>query len=236
MTTAIILAGGVGKRLGADRPKQFIEVMGKPIIVYTLEKLNRHPQIDNIEVVCVKSHIDLISEYVEKYSLNKLKYITIGGDTFQKSVKNGVYNLKNDCQNDDVILVHMGISPMVSDEVITDSIEVCKKYGNAFSAEPSYMCMCEKTGDDFSDKYLDRKIIFGLNTPQSFQYGYLYDLYEKAEKEKIDFHKFQHISTLMLFKGEKLYFSKSSPLNIKITTKEDIVLFESLNNAMLNYK
>jgi 2-C-methyl-D-erythritol 4-phosphate cytidylyltransferase len=228
MVVALVLAGGIGKRVGAEIPKQYIEVMGKPIIVYTLEKLNNHPKIDHIIVACLESYIDLIYVYAKKYKLHKIINVFKGGDTFQESAMNGVYALKGLCNTGDIVFIHLANFPMVGDEIITDSIDICRKYGNAFSAESSRLCLCEKTGDICSNKYLDRALVYGLSSPWVFYYEYLYNLYTKAQEDHIDFNKIQHISTLMLNKGETIYFSKASSLNIKITTKEDIDLFEGL--------
>ena len=106
MNVPIILAGGVGSRVGADRPKQFIEVLGKPILVYTIEAFQNHPEIDAIEVVCIESHMDYLRELVEEYNLDKVKWITKGGVDFQHSVINGVNNLKGKLDDDDIVLVH----------------------------------------------------------------------------------------------------------------------------------
>ena len=103
MNIPIILAGGVGSRVGADRPKQFIDIYGKPVLVYTIEAFQNHPEIDAIEVVCIKSHIDYLKELVEKYNLTKVKWICEGGKDFQHSVINGVNNLKGEISDDDMV-------------------------------------------------------------------------------------------------------------------------------------
>ena len=113
MNIAVILAGGVGSRVGAGMPKQFVKILGKPVIVYTIEAFQKHEDIDAIEVVCVKSHIDYMKELVDTYGLSKVKWITEGGADFQGSVLNGINNLQDKCSEDDIVLVHFGASPFV---------------------------------------------------------------------------------------------------------------------------
>ena len=228
MVVAVILAGGSGVRFGNEMPKQFIEVQGKPVIIHTLERINNHPEIDEIIVPCVPKYIGKLREMSKKFQITKLKKIIEGGATFQESFKNCIYTLRDRCKKDDIILLHMSISPIIDETLITDSIAVCKKNGNAYSAEPSYLCMCEKTGENFSNKFLDREVVFGLNTPQTNYFGKLFDIYQKAECDGFDINSEPHLSTLMLAYGEKLYFSKSTSLNIKITTQDDLKLFEAL--------
>ena len=112
MNVAIILAGGVGSRVGAGKPKQFIEIFKKPVLVYTIELFENHPEIDAVEVVCIKSHIDYLKELIDKYSLDKVRWIVEGGEDFQHSVINGVNNLKGELNDDDIVLVHYGASPL----------------------------------------------------------------------------------------------------------------------------
>jgi len=228
MVVAIVLAGGSGVRFGETTPKQFIEVCGKPVIIYTLERINNHLEIDEIIVPCIPEYIEQLHAFAETFKITKLKNIIPGGTTFQESMKACVYALRDRCSLDDIILMHMSISPMVSNDILADSIATCKAYGNGYSAHPSYLCICEKNGENYSDKFLDRDLVFGLNTPQTHHYGKLLEIYEKAEKDNFDINSEPHLSSIMFAYGEKLYFSKSSPLNIKITTQDDMRLFEAL--------
>lgn len=232
MVVGCIIAGGKGERLGAGIPKQFLEVLGKPIIVYTMECFDACEGIEAFDVVCLAGYEDMIYEYKEQYHIQKLRKVITGGDTFGESVRNGVYALEDHCKSDDVFLLHMSISPLVSDEILCDAIDVCKKYGNAFSAVPSYMCMCEATGEGFSEKFLNRELIYGLMTPQAVRYGKILELYRNAEAKGYDLNARTHLSTLLLDMGERIYFSKSSSVNIKITTMDDVDLL----NALLSIK
>jgi 2-C-methyl-D-erythritol 4-phosphate cytidylyltransferase len=222
-----ILAGGTGKRFGAAIPKQFIEVFDKPIIVYTMERFNNNSDIDFFDVVSLPDYIDTIFAFAKQYNIKKLRDVIPGGQSFGESVRNGVYGLQKRCKDDDIFIIHMAISPLIPDDIIHDLVCVCKKHGNAFSAVPSHMCMCEQTGDGFSDKFLERELIFALNTPQAVRYGKVLELYLRAEREGYDIFTRTHLSTLMLDMHERLFFSKSSPINIKITTMDDIELLKT---------
>ena len=133
---AIIIAGGVGHRMGQDIPKQFIHVYDKPILLYTLKNFQDHPQIDAIEVVCIDGWHDVVWAYAKQYGVDKLKWIVSGGETGQESIRNGVYNLIDKCDEDDNIIIHDGIRPLVEPAVITDVIAKCNQYGNGVSSMP----------------------------------------------------------------------------------------------------
>lgn len=236
MNVPIILAGGVGSRVGADRPKQFIDIYGKPILVYTIELFQNHPEIDAIEVVCIKSYIDYLKDLVQKYNLTKVKWICEGGVDFQHSVINGINNLKGELSEDDVVLVHYGASPFTSSDIISDAIRVAKEKGNSAPAISSPLLLGSNDGDK-SLNWIDRDHVMILNSPQCFKLGYVSQLYDEAiEKDLLD--KVEpHTTTLMYLMGREIYLSKSNQLNIKITTKEDLDLFKAyvlLKNQELN--
>ena len=125
---AIIIAGGVGKRMGVEIPKQFINVNDKPVLIYTLESFQKHPEIDEIEVVCLDGWQDILKAYAKQYRITKLKYIVTGGCTGQESIRNGVYNLENKCLKDDIIIIHDGVRPLIDQEILSDVIIKCKEY------------------------------------------------------------------------------------------------------------
>lgn len=225
MNVPIILAGGVGSRVGADKPKQFVEILGKPVLVYTIEAFENHPDIDAIEVVCIKSHIDYLKELVDKYNLTKVKWIVEGGVDFQHSVINGVNNLKDKLDDDDIVLVHYGASPFVSEDIISDAIQVCEKYGNSSPAMPSVLLLGSNDGIK-SSKWIDRDKVMVFNSPQCFKFSYVTQLYDEAIENNLLDKVEPHTTTLMYLMNREIYFSKSNQTNIKITTKEDLDLFE----------
>lgn len=233
MNIAIILAGGVGNRVGADIPKQFIEVLGKPVLVYTLEIFQKHKDIDAIEVVCIKEYMDYMEKLKIKYNLTKVNWITEGGKTFQESVYNGVHFLNNTISNNDTVLIHFGASPFIEEYIISDAIRVCKKHNNAISSTDYYLLSGKKIKnasvndpENYSDQYIDRDTIACMSTPHAFKYKFIKDLYEEAINTGVINEVEPHTTTLMYKLGKKIYFSKGSQTNIKITQKEDLDLFE----------
>lgn len=233
MNIAVILAGGVGSRVGANRPKQFIEVMGKPVLYYTIEVFQKHPNIDIIEIVCHKSWKDYLKKMVEKYELNKVKWVADGGETFQESVLNGINYLSNKISRDDIVLVHFGASPFLQGDIITDCIRVCKEKGNAISTTDFFILSGEKKStksvddpENYSDIYIDRDTVACMSSPHAFKYGFIKDMYDEAIETGVINEVEPHTTTLMYKMGKRIYFAKGSQTNVKITRKEDLELFE----------
>lgn len=226
MNVAVILAGGVGNRLGAGIPKQFIEVLGKPVIAYTLELFQDHPEIDAIEIVCVKTHIDHVKEIVEKYGFTKVRWVVPGGADFQGSVKRGIEGLEGKVAEDDIAIVHFSASPMISPDLISDAIRVAKEKGNAISTTNFYLLAGKKDDETKSSTWIDRETVAVMSGPMAYQHGYISALYKKADELDILDEIAPHTTALMYKLGETVYFSKGNQLNIKITNKEDLDLFE----------
>ena len=234
MNIAVILAGGVGNRVGAGIPKQFVEILGKPIIAYTIKPFEEHPDVDAILVVCVKPYVDYIWEIKETYGFKKLTWVTEGGLTFQDSVINGMNFLEDKISRDDTVLYHFSASPFITAEIISDVIRVCKENGtNAISTTDYLLLSGEKKTTksvsdpkNYTDKYIDRDTIAVMNTPHAFRYGFLLDMYREAYETGVINAVEPHTTTLMFALGKRIYFSKGSQTNIKITTKEDLSLFE----------
>ena len=225
MNYVIIIAGGVGSRLGAKVPKQFMEVLGKPIIAYTMEHFQNHPDIDAIELVCVDGYQKHLKEITEKYGITKLLKIVKGGLEYERSIMNGVAGLEGIAKPKDVVMIHWAASPFLSEELITDNIRVCKEKGNAITASYSYLLYGSNDGD-CAKQALNRDSFMTLSTPQSLWYESIVNLYKQVEKKNLfEIVKEHHTTVFMAELGIPLYFSKGSHTNIKITTKEDIELF-----------
>lgn len=225
MNYVIIIAGGVGSRLGAPIPKQFVEVLGKPVIAYTMEHFQNHPEIDAIELVCVDGYQEHLKEIAEKYGITKVMKIVKGGSEYEHSIMNGVAGLEGIAKPDDLIMIHWSASPFLSEEIITDNIRVCREKGNAITASYSYLLYGSNDGD-CSKKALNRESFMTLAAPQSFRYEVIKDLYKQVEERNLFATvKERHTNVFMEELGIPLYFSKGSHTNIKITTKEDIDLF-----------
>ena len=233
MNVALILAGGVGSRLGAKIPKQFIEVLGKPVLAYTIEAFEKHPEIDAVLVACVKPYIDYMWEMKEKYGLSKLKWVTEGGDTFQGSVLNGIRYLEDKINKNDIVLIHFGASPFITGDIISDCIRVCKEKGNAISTTDFYLLSGKKKEvtsvsdpNNYTEEYINRDSVAIMNTPHAFQYGFVANMYKEAIETGVIDSVEPHTTTLMYAMGKKIYFALGSQNNIKITRKEDLELFE----------
>ncbi len=224
MNYVIIIAGGVGNRLGAGIPKQFVEVMGKPIIAYTLERFQDHPEIDAIEIVCVEGYMDQVKQIAADNGITKLLKVVKGGCEYERSIMNGVAGLSGIAKQNDVIMVHWSASPFVTDEIISDNIRVCKDRGNAISASYSYLLYGTNDGD-CAKKAINRESFMTLSAPQSFLYKTIVDVYRQVEEKNMFETCEAHTTAFMTALGIPLYFSKGSHTNIKITTKEDLDLF-----------
>ena len=228
MNIAIIIAGGTGHRMGQDIPKQFINVFDKPVIIYTLEGFQKHPQIDAIEVVCIDGWHDVLKAYARQFNITKLKWIVSGGTTGQESIRNGVYNLENKCKDDDIIIIHDGIRPMVDEMVLSDVIVKCKQYANAVTSIP-YSDQIFVIDDEISTlKYIPREILRKVTTPQAYYFGKLINAYHEAFSKEIGIYGSSYTNTMMVELGERLYFAAGSEKNIKLTTKDDIEMFKAL--------
>ena len=231
MNIAIIIAGGVGSRMGLNIPKQFITIYGKPIIIYTMECFQRHPMIDSIELVCLDGWQETAEKYAKEYSITKLSNIITGGETGQESIRNGVFALKDSCTADDTIIIHDGIRPLVDEAVLSDVIIKCKKYGNAVTSLP-YNEQIFIIDDEISTtKYIPRETIRRVSTPQAYNYKLLLDKYTEAFEKKIGIYGSSYTNTMMVELGVRLYFAAGSDKNIKLTTQDDLEIFKGYINS-----
>ena len=230
MATALIIAGGVGKRMGMDIPKQFIMVDGKPIIIYTLESFQAHPDVDQILVVCKEGWDETLWGYVHQYKLDKVKWIIKGGTLGQYSINNGVQFLKDHCDDDDIVVIHDGIRPLVDELVLSDVIVKAKKYGNAVTSMPYNEQIFVKKTEETTTQYIDRNTLRRVSTPQAYQFGKLSWAYDKAVAEDIGMTDSSYTNTMMVDLGETLHFAAGSDKNIKLTTTGDLQMFKAYLN------
>lgn len=222
----ILLAGGVGKRMGADIPKQFIEVENKPIIAYSIENFQRNQQIEKIVIVCVKEWIEKLKEIVAKYSFTKVEWIIEGGKTGHDSIRNGVFFLRDKIEYNDYIIVHDAVRPILPQKAIDEVLHVAHNKGNASSSIVCHppIVYTEDYVSGISD--IDREHVMLTASPQAFKYSLALKCYERAENENR--HDFTFTSSLLIHCGERVYFAKGTTSNIKITTKSDLALFGAL--------
>lgn len=231
---ALIVAAGRGQRTKLNIPKQFINIYDKPIIIYTLENFQKHPDINSIIVSCLDGWHDILWAYAKQYKITKLKNIVLGGNTVQESYKNGVFALKGVAKDNDIIVLHDGIRPMIDEAVLSDVIVTCKKYGNAVSSLPYNEQIFIKQDAISTTQYINRDTLQRVQTPQAYRFKKLLWAYEKAFKEEIGIYGSSYANTMMVDLGETLYFASGSERNIKITTAEDIEIFKAFLNLVKN--
>ena len=222
----LLIAGGSGNRMHQDIPKQFITVNERPVIVYTLEAFEHHPEIDAIAVVCIEGWEQVLWAYAKQFNITKLRYVVPGGKNGQDSIRNGVYELEKHFATDDIVLIHDAIRPMVSAEIISDCIRVATLRGNAITVIPCAEAMLQTEDGVVSVGSYSRDRLKRTQTPQAFHIGDICDLHRRALEAGIT--NSVASCTLMIEMGEQVYFSTGSEKNIKLTTVEDIDIFKAL--------
>lgn len=224
MNVAIITAGGVGSRFGQDVPKQFLTVDDKPIIIYTLEKFEKCKDIDAIAVVCLKGFEGMLDAYAKQYNVTKLKWIFPGGDTGMQSIQNAVFGLEGQVKDDDVIVVHDGVRPNLSTNLISTCVKKTKENGNAIAYVPNPEVPFYEVNGKM--EILDREKLYRVTTPGGCVYGLLNKLHKQAN-EKGYTNLVSTPNLLYAFNVEQTFFIGEST-NFKITTLEDMVMFKAL--------
>ena len=226
MNIALIIAGGSGQRMHQDIPKQFLTVNERPVIIYTLEAFQKHPEIDTIAVVCISGWEQILRAYAQQFNITKLQYIVPGGQNGQESIRHGLFELEKHFSFDDLVLIHDAIRPMVSAEIISDNIRVATEFGNAITAIPCAEAMLQTDDGKISTGSFSRDKLKRTQTPQTFKLGEICNLHRQALKEGIT--NSVASCTLMIELGKQVYFSAGSEKNIKLTTIDDIDIFKAL--------
>lgn len=228
MNTALILAGGTGQRIGADIPKQFLRIQEIPIIVYTLSVFQSHPEIDKIAVVCVEGWDDEILRCKNEFGIDKLYRIIPGGSNSMGSISNGIDAVAEDCNPDDIVIIHDSVRPLIDKTIISDCIRVCKAHGNGCASIDMQETIV-RTSDRISGNInIDRSDIKRVQTPQAYRVGLVKGLYDEARSKGIA--DSIYANTLLIEMGGTVFFSKGSTMNLKITTVHDLDMFEALLN------
>ena len=230
MNISLIIAGGVGARMGQDIPKQFINVYDKPIILYTMEAFQKHPDIDSIEVVCLDGWHDILRAYARQFGISKLEGVVSGGKNGQDSIRNGLYDIASRHNDEnDIVLIHDAIRPMLSQKVIDENLKVCREKGNAITVIPCNAAMLKTFDGVETEEQVPRDNLKETQTPQTF---YLKDIIA-AHKEALERGITNSVAscTMYIELGKKLYMSTGAEKNLKLTTTEDIEIFKALLNA-----
>ena len=226
MNIAVLLAGGVDPTFKMDVPKQFVNVNNRPIIVYTLEIFQNHPEIDAIMVACLKGWESMVSAYAKQFNIDKLKWVITGGVSGQESSRLAVDTLIKECSPDDIVVIHDAIRPLVSDEIISDSIYTCKKKGMGIASVIS-MDNVMMTNDGINGKTsISRYAFRRIQTPQTYALGELHQAHQEAVEKNIEGEN--DTNNMMDKLGRNITLSKGSDINLKINTVEDVEIFKTL--------
>lgn len=225
-TIAILTAAGKGLRTNLGIPKQFYSVEGKPIIIYTLEAFQKHPAIDEICVVVLAGWEQKLSLYARQYGITKIKYIVKGGETGQESIYRGIRAIRSNHNDNDVIIIHDGDRPMVSEEIISDNLEKQKLYGSAVAVVPCTEVVFQSKDGVKSGISLKREELWRTQTPHSYMLADVWSAYIEANRR--DLFNLPATCSIMQALGNTIFFSIGSVMNLKITTPEDIEIFRAL--------
>ena len=231
MTVAIILAAGVGQRMrNAGLPKQFLKLFGKPIIIYTLEKFQQCGEVDKIVVVCKDGYLEYMKEILALYKMQKVELVVVGGNSRQSSLRHGLEAAMSvGCREEDVVLIHDGVRPLVSTATIRENIRIAREYGCAITVYPATESVLISDGKDIKiDDFKKRADTYSLSSPQSFQLGKLLNAFSCNPKE--DYHGMPLLDAGMVYSsvGGDVHLVKEQSPNIKITTPEDFYYLRAM--------
>lgn len=232
MNHAVVIAGGTGRRMGQDIPKQFINIYDRPVIVYTLLGFQSHSQIDDITVVCLEGWHDVLKAYCRQFNIDKLVDVVPSGESCQESIRNGVYSLDDRASDGDLVIIHDGVRPLMDHSVLTDVLEVASRYGNAVTSMPYNEQIFVVTDEDSSttNRFIPRDNLRRVSTPQAYEWSLLRQSYERAFAEGVGIAGSNYTNTMMVQLGETLHLAKGSDRNIKLTTRDDLEMFKAYLN------
>lgn len=230
MVAALIFAGGTGKRMNTrSKPKQFLEIHGKPVIIYTLEHFEYHEKIESIVVVCVKEYIEELKGLLRRFGITKVNKIVPGGDTGHDSIYQGLLAMGEFAGKDDIVLIHDGVRPLIDEELITLNIDTVKKYGNAITCEADKESQIRSLDGKIVFEMPPREQMYTAKAPQSFYYGEIRKLYEMAHGDGI---KSIDSAQLCSLYHQALHMVKSTSNNMKITEPTDFYICRALYDAL----
>lgn len=227
---AVIFAGGSGKRMNTvSRPKQFLELYGKPVIIYTLELFDNHPMIDAICVVCIEPWIDFLKKQLKKFEINKVVEIVAGGETGQDSIYNGLCAAERYMMSkgdaDANVLIHDGVRPLITEQTITDNINMVNEKGNSITCVSATETFVVKRGNGILEiPARDASLI--ARAPQSFRLSDIISAHRKAREEGK--HDYIDSCTMMSHYGHHMNTIIGPVENIKITTPTDFFIFRAM--------
>lgn len=228
MNIALLIAGGSGNRMGQDIPKQFMHVDGSPIIIHTMRCFQQHPDIDAIAVVCLKGWETVLQAYANQFCIDKLRWIFPGGKSGMESIHNGIYGLREQgCSDEDLVLVHDSVRPLLSQDIISSNIAICKAYGYAITGIQCREAILESADGFISTSSIPRDKLIRTQTPQTFRLGNIISVHEEAKRRGIA----DSVASCTLIAevgGIEMHIVPGSEKNIKVTTVEDLEILKAL--------
>ena len=228
MNVALIIAGGSGNRMGQDIPKQFMYVDNAPIIIHTLQCFQQHPDIAIIAVVCLTGWETVLQSYANQYNITKLKYIFPGGSTGMESIHNGIFGLKEaGCADSDLVLIHDAVRPLLSQDIISSNIAICKSYGYAITGIKCREAILESIDGFSSSTSIPRDLLIRTQTPQTFTLKNIIEAHNEAASKGIT----DSVASCTLcaeLGNREMHIVPGSEKNIKVTTIEDLEILKAL--------
>lgn len=230
MNYALIIAGGSGNRMGQDIPKQFMYVNNCPIIIHTMKAFQQHPDIHGIAVVCLSGWETVVRSYANQYMIDKLRWIFPGGSNGQESIRNGIYGLKEaGCEDDDLILIHDAVRPLLSQDIISSNIAICQQYGYAITGIQCREAILESEDGFSSTTSIPRDKLIRTQTPQTFRLKNIIAAHEEAKSKGIS-NSVASCTLMAELGGREMHIVPGSEKNIKVTTVEDLEILKALMN------
>lgn len=234
---AIIFAGGTGVRMGADLPKQFIEVEGKPVIIHTLDIFEKSQLVDDIYIACKEDYIDTLRELIGQFGISKVRNIVPGGTSALGSQYNGLKAAeagvgREEDNSDAIVLIHDGVRPCIDDELIRKVVEMTEEKGAVATCTPMFETPVLSLGGEVIEEIPKRSDCYTAQAPQAFRLGELLDAHEAVRASDPDYTGLVDSASIMMKTGREVALLKGPRSNIKVTTPEDLYIFK----AMLEYR
>ena len=226
VNVALIVAGGSGTRMGGDTPKQFHLINEKPLLVYTIEAFNKHPEIDSIVVVTSKEYIQTVKDWLLKYDLKKLFKVVEGGKSRQDSVYNGLKVIDEFFDEDDIVLIHDAARPLVSASIISENISACHHYDAVTTAIPTSDTILKVNEYHTIEDIPNRDELYQCQTPQTFRLGVILSAHEMARNGEID--NVTDDTKLVMAVNKDVFIVRGDKYNFKVTTPEDMLMLKAL--------
>ena len=231
MNIALVFAGGVGVRMGATIPKQFLKLNGRPVLAHTLDLFQHHTEIDSIYLVVAEEHVDTVRKLAMDNGITKLKEIVFGGESAQDSIYNGLCSLIANESPDSIVLIHDGVRPYVEHDVISANIAATKEFGNAITYTPCFETIVLSTDGSTIDKMPYRRESYTAQAPQTFKLSDILAAHDSIRAREGGYTDMIDQATICYTLGIRLHLVAGNRGNIKVTTPEDLHMLGALLSA-----